>query len=186
MTRWKDAGKTKELNCSFWKINDHGPAGAETYVMKFVSEEVIDQVAEEIGESESVFEQSIQDLETNQPVLLAYLFSENFDLFTNQEREFLLFLVIVIYRSARRVNEDLATIEEEELSLIEENNWKILQGVRGRKFHERLDVFFQNYPQEDLLAFAEDALSDVEDGYVTKEGREAIFVAVKSILDCWQ
>ncbi len=153
--------------------------------MKFVSEQIIDQVAEELGASESNFERGIQDMETHQPVLLAYLFSENFSLFTDQEREFLLFLVTVIYRSAKRVNDQLATIGEEELSLKEEDNWNLLQGVRGRKFHDRLDVFFQNHPQEDLLAFVEDALSDVEDGYVTKEGREAIFVAVKSIVDCW-
>lgn len=153
--------------------------------MKFVSEQTIDQVAEELGASESNFEQAIQDMEIHQPVLLAYLFSENFSLFTDREREYLLFLVTVLYRSAKRVNEQLPTIEEEELSLMEENNWNLLQGVRGRKFHDRLDVFFQNHPQEDLLAFVEDALSDVEDGYVTKEGREAIFVAVKSIVDCW-
>ncbi|PHN04672.1 hypothetical protein [Flavilitoribacter nigricans] len=154
--------------------------------MKFVSEEVIDRVAEELGESEAVFETALNDLETSQPVLLAYLFSENFSLFTNQEREFLLFLVIVIYRSAKKVNGDLPRIEEDELSGQEENNWQLLQGVKGHKFHERLDVFFRDQPQEDLLAFAEDALSDVEDGYVTKEGREAIFVAVKSIIDCWR
>lgn len=154
--------------------------------MKFVSEQIIDQVAEELGASEVNFEQAIQNMETHQPVLLAYLFSENFSLFTDKEREFLLFLVTVIYQSAKRVEGQLPIIKEEELSLSEENNWKLLQDVKGRKFHERLDIFFQDSPQEDLLAFAEDALSDIEDGYVTKEGREAIFVAVKSIIDCWR
>lgn len=153
--------------------------------MKFISEQVIDQVAEQIGDSEAAFELTIEDMEAYQPVLLGYLFSENFSLFTNREREFLLFLVIVAYEAVKRVNGRPDAIEEEQLTLIEENNWKLLQGVRGRRFHERLDIFFQDHPQEDLLAFAEDALSDVEDGYVTKEGREAIFVALKSILDCW-
>lgn len=154
--------------------------------MKFVSEEVIDEVAEELGDSEVAFERTIQHMETNQPVLLAYLLSDNFSLFTDQEREFLLFLMIVMYEAVKQVNGIPKAISEEEISITEENNWNLLQGIRGKGFHERLDVFFQNHPQEDLLAFVEDALSDVEDGYVTKEGREAIFVAVKSVIDCWQ
>lgn len=154
-------------------------------IMKFVSEQIIDQSAEEIGASEVAFEQTIEEMETRQPVLLSYLFSDNFSLFTKNEREFLLFLVIVIYRSAVKVNGRMGMIGEEQLSVSEENNWKVLQSVRGRRFHERLDIFFQDYSQEDLLAFVEDALSDVEDGMVTKEGREAIFIAVKSIIDCW-
>lgn len=154
--------------------------------MKFVSEDVIDQVAEQLGDSEIAFERTIQDMEQHQPVLLSYLMSENFSLFTDREREFLLFLVIVIYESVKQVNGVPEALEEEQISITEEYNWSLLQGVRGKGFHERLDVFFQNYPQEDLLAFVEDALSDVEDGLVTKEGREAIFIAVKSLIDCWE
>lgn len=154
--------------------------------MKFVSEQVIDQVAEAIGTSESSFEWALQEMETRQPVLLAYLFSENFALFTEGEREFLLFLVMVVHSASVRANNDLPPITEEMISQKEEANWEMLQEVKGRKFHERLDVFFEGHPQEDLLAFAEDALSDVEDGFVTKEGREAIFVAVKSVIDCWE
>lgn len=154
--------------------------------MKFISEAVIDEVAERLGDSEVAFELAIQDMEEHQPVLLAYLLSDNFSLFTDQEREFLLFIVLVMYEAVKQMDGTPAAIAEEEISLTEEYNWNLLQGVRGKGFHERLDVFFQNYPQEDLLAFVEDALSDVEDGYVTKEGREAIFVAVKSIVDCWE
>jgi hypothetical protein len=153
--------------------------------MKFVSEQIIDQVAEEIGESEITFENTVKEMEAGQPVILSYLFSENFSLFTEGEREFLLFLVMVIYASAKRVNGDLPGVSEEALSQKEEKNWALLQNVKARNFHERLDVFFQDYPQEDLLAFAEDALSDVEDGMVTKEGREAIFIVAKSVIDCW-
>lgn len=153
--------------------------------MKFVSEQTIDEVAEELGASETAFEKTIQDMERHQPVLLAYLFSDSFALFTKREREFLLFIMIVAYEAVKQVNGVPNAIEEEQLTTVEENNWKLLQGVRGRRFHERLDVFFQQYGQEDLLAFVEDALSDHEDGLVTKEGREAIFVAVKSVIDCW-
>ncbi|MCB0630457.1 MAG: hypothetical protein R2824_00745 [Saprospiraceae bacterium] len=151
----------------------------------FVSEQIIDTVAEELGASEADFQMTLQELEEHQAVLLAYLFSDNFSLFTDKEREFLLFLVIVVYESMKRVNGVPKAISEEELSKAEEENWALLQSVKGKGFHERLDVFFQRTSQEDLLAFAEDALSDIEDGYVTKEGREAIFVAVKSVVDCW-
>ena len=47
-----------------------------------------------------------------------------------------------------------------------------------------MDVFFENYQQEDLLAFVEDSLIDDEDEIVTKVGREPMFVALKSIIDC--
>lgn len=153
--------------------------------MQFISEQLIDEVAEELGSSEAAFERTIQEMEMTQPVLLAYLFSDNFSLFSNREREFLLFIVIVIYEAVKRGHGPPPPLEDEQLSQTEETNWALLQGVRGRRFHERLDVFFQNHPQEDLLAFVEDALSDDEDEYVTREGREAIFVAVKSIIDSW-
>lgn len=154
--------------------------------MQFISERTIDEVAEELGNSEAAFERTIREMEITQPALLAYLFSDNFSLFSKREREFLLFLIIVIYEAVKRGSGPPPPLDAERLSQTEEHNWALIQGVRGRKFHDRLDVFFQHHPQEDLLAFVEDALSDDEDGYVTREGREAIFVAVKSVIDSWR
>ncbi|MFK8104727.1 MAG: hypothetical protein AB8G15_19570, partial [Saprospiraceae bacterium] len=74
------------------------------------------------------------------------------------------------------------TLEEKE-----EDNWEKLENVPAGSFRDRLDVFFKDYPQEDLLAFAEDALVEEEedsDINLTKEGKELMFVALKTIIDC--
>ena len=47
----------------------------------------------------------------------------------------------------------------------------------------KLDSFFKDYPQEDLLALVEDSIQQDEDNIVTPVGREIIFVACKSIID---
>ena len=78
------------------------------------------------------------------------------------------------------------SINEKTLGEAEERNWTLLQSSKSNNFQERLNPFFENYPQEDLLAFVEDALADEEDdGLLTREGREPIFITLKSILDCW-
>jgi len=74
-------------------------------------------------------------------------------------------------------------ITEEALSIAEETNWGKMQEVSAKKFRERLDVFFSSTSQEDLLAFIEDALLDEEEGILSKEGREPIFIILKSIID---
>jgi hypothetical protein len=65
----------------------------------------------------------------------------------------------------------------------EEDNWALLEPVKSKRFSDKADVFFKNYPQEDLLAFVEDMLTDDENTEVTKEGREPMFVALKTIID---
>lgn len=152
--------------------------------MQFIDETTIDHIAVKLGTSESDREAAIVKLEAEQPVLLAYLFSENFGAFLEREREYILFLVLVIIESikAKHPNQVL-TIEEALLSETEEENWAKMQTVKAQRFRERLDVFFKDTNQEDLLAFIEDALIDEEDGLLSKEGREPIFIVLKSIVD---
>ena len=59
-----------------------------------------------------------------------------------------------------------------------------LETVKSNNSRDRMTVFFDDSDQEDLLAFVEDALvEDDEDSVVTKEGREPIFVALKTVID---
>jgi len=152
--------------------------------MQFIDEAIIDQVAVHLGTSEEARALAIKHFETEQPIVLAFLFSENFEVFLPREREYLLFLILVVLESIKKVHgKSTPMITEEGLSIAEEANWGKMQEVSAKKFRERLDVFFSSTPQEDLLAFIEDALLDEEEGILSKEGREPIFIILKSIID---
>ena len=153
--------------------------------MKFISENIIESVAEEIGQSEEHFKNATIELQQEQPTIAGFIFSENFDLFTQAEKELLLFMVLVIFKSIKKENGDLQNPDAEDLGKKEEKNWDLLNSVTAKKFRERMDIFFENYHQEDLLAFVEDALTEEDESLVTKIGREPMFVALKSIIDCW-
>lgn len=152
--------------------------------MQFIDETTIDHIAVKLGTSDKDRVAAVDALEAEQPVLLAYLFSENFGAFLEREREYILFLVLVIIQSIKVKHPgQILPINEALLSETEEENWTKIQTVKAQRFRERMDVFFKDTNQEDLLAFIEDALIDEEDGLLSKEGREPIFIVLKSIVD---
>ena len=156
--------------------------------MRFISEELIEQVAEQLDASEASYELAIDALREQQPVLLSYFFTDNFEVFTQQEREYLLYLLLVIWEACRRSAGPFRPIGEEQISEAEERNWLLLQDAAGSSFRQKADLLFEGYPQEDLLAFVEDALSETEageaDDLVSAEGREAMFISLKTAIDC--
>lgn len=157
---------------------------------KFVSEKVIDAKAAKLGALEGDFDEIIAELKAEQPAILGYLFSDSFIILTQEEKEYLLYLSLVIFESCVEVLDGILEMSPEELEEIEEANWTQLNDAVGKSFRQKLDGFFEDYPQEDLLAFVEDSLVISEDGEeseefeVTKEGREPIFIALKTIIDC--
>lgn len=149
-----------------------------------VEEKVIDAVAEELERSPAAFEETLQEFGTEQPMLLAYLFSEEFEAFTPEERDLLLFLALVIWRSVQRSQGGpLPKVTEEDLARAEERNWEKIEEVATSNFRARADVLFSDYAEEDLLALAEDALTDDDEPGVTSEAREPLFVSLKTIID---
>lgn len=152
--------------------------------MLFVSEEIIDNTIDLLEATPEAFDHLLEKMEEEQPILLAYFFSEQFDLFTESERSYLQYLALVIWHASRKVFGQTALVTEEQISAAEDNNWEQLEQVNAHGFRERMGVFFEQTNQEDLLAFIEDALLDDEDdAIVTKEGREALFVTLKSVAD---
>lgn len=145
----------------------------------------MDKIVERFDDSESAYEKAVEQFELSQPILLSYLFSEDFEVFTSDEKEFMLLLATIIFSANQEVNGTRPQIDEKAIADAEEANWAKLEGANVSRFHERLDIFFKDYEQEDLLAFVEDALADDdEDPIVTKEAREAMFVTLKTVIDC--
>lgn len=153
--------------------------------MPFITEQLLEEAALALNDSEMVYEQAVAALQDKQPILFAYFFTENFQALTPQERDYLFYLLLVVWEAMGRAGVSAPRITEQQLSTAEEYNWGILEQSRAKGFHQRLDPFFQGYPQEDLLAFAEDALAEDEEGQATTtEGREAMFISLKTAIDC--
>lgn len=157
--------------------------------MKFVSEDIIDQVIEDLEQlGEDKYEAKMEAFSEAQPVVVAWLFSEQFDLLTEDERGFMQYLTLIAWLAFEKVNGPLEPISEDELGEAEEKNYEVLELSTAKKFRDRLNPFFENTPQEDLLAFAEEAVLEEEgesDPLVTAAGREPIFVAIKTLVDIW-
>jgi hypothetical protein len=157
---------------------------------KFVSEKIIDKHVAKLGALEGDFDEIVAELKEEQPAILGYLFSDSFLILTQEEKEYLLYLSLVIFESCVEVLDGILEMSPEELEEIEEGNWTQLNDAVGKNFRQKLDGFFEDYPQEDLLAFVEDSLviskegEESDDFEISKEGREPIFVALKTIIDC--
>jgi hypothetical protein len=99
--------------------------------------------------------------------------------------------LLVVWNAWDAVHGRQPFISPEALSEAEEKNWELLEATPAKRFRERLDVFFAHSTQEDLLAFLEDMLAEPEEDEgddaelsVSREGREPMFVLLKSVVDC--
>lgn len=151
--------------------------------MTFISEEIIDGVAEALALQPEKYELLVEEFQQKQPELMAFIISEDSSFLTEEERDHLLYLSLIIWESTKQQIADIPLIKAEEIGKAEDANWKKLEEVKARSFRERMDVFFVDYPQEDLLAFVEDTLIPDEESPITKEGREPLFVALKTLID---
>ena len=106
---------------------------------------------------------------------------------TKDEKGYIQYLSLIAWMANTKVNGTGEPASEEMIGTAEERNYEILEAANAKNFRDRLDAFFEGTDQEDLLAFAEEAVLDDEDSgpdaLVTKEGREPIFIAVKTVID---
>lgn len=159
--------------------------------MKIINEAAIDAVLEKIDTIQEDFEQYLEDFAEKQPVIMGFLDKENTSILSDEEREYMEYLVLVIYQAIEKSHKDVPEITEEELGIAEEKNWEIMEAAKAATFNDKLDAFFEGYPQEDLLAFVEDSLTeDAEDpeanmDFLTDDAREPMFVVLKSVIDAF-
>ncbi|MEY4135596.1 MAG: hypothetical protein RL386_1946 [Bacteroidota bacterium] len=158
-------------------------------MMQFVPEAVIDEVIAHLESTPEFFENALAELYQHQPALASFILSNHEGTFDEEEHTLLLFMLLVVWKSFEAVNGPQPPVAPGDLEEAEEENWEILERLPAsvKKFRERLDVLFESSRQEDLLAFVEDALlEDEEEGAlpITREGREPIFVLMKTVIDC--
>lgn len=147
-----------------------------------IQEDQIDQLLETLNDPIQV-ESAMKSLEQTAPKYMAYVFSEDSKLLQAAEQDLLTYITAVLWSTVKADNWADAGLSEEEIGEMEDKNWDLLQGAKAKTFRDRLDVFYEDYPQEDLLALVEDLLVVEEEDEISKEGRDHVFILCKTFLD---
>lgn len=133
-------------------------------------------------EDEDTLVADVSALIKDHPMIAGFLMQESNEVLTNAEKDLLWFLVVVILSTYKDKGLSINKISVETLSRAEEKNWQTYDEIKG-PYEEKIDAFFEETKEEELLAFVEDMVSIDEDSEVTTVGREVILVVCKSIID---
>lgn len=154
-----------------------------------VSNEAIEK-ALELLDNVSIVEESIIEFATEQTAFLQYLQTEGFKLLTQEERDYLQYLALVIYQAVKKDENEISPISGDLIEQWDEKCWEWMQQSVGKSMTTRLDNFFDAIDQEELLAFAEDSLVDPEEDdedqeiFQTGASREMGMVALGVFIGC--
>lgn len=149
-----------------------------------IAQQIIEAEFDRLEEAD--FEAVFTAFALEQPYLAAYLDSDDIEAFTSGEQSLLYMSAMIIYRVIKDTYGTPKAITGEEIASAEEHILELLQAQDSSIFRHRIDMFFEKTQEEDLLAFLEDMLTpeeDEDDELVTKEGREPLFVILKSCMD---
>lgn len=148
-----------------------------------ISEQTIEKSIAEIADSDTNwFEQMSED----QPVLASYLAAEDHEAFTDSETQYLYYLAVVCWKCFDSTYPEMSEVDEDSLSIREENNWNRIDSLRPAALKNIVDKYMPDYPEQELLFFLEDALQiDEEDDEhpVTKSGQIPMFVTLLTMVD---
>ena len=151
---------------------------------KPITQEAIEAIMLRLQTTPDLFSSLLDGLEREQPAIINWIFSESFDILNQEEKQYFLFLSLVIIVSISEALEIEDVIDPKRIEVAEEKNWEVFTSQSAKEFREKINVFFDAYPQEDLLAFVEDALElEQEDQVVTTIGRPPMFMALKTLID---
>ncbi len=148
-----------------------------------ITESIIDHIVEQYSKDTEHYETSLNELMDSQPALLAFLTQESSEVLTEEEKDIAWYLILIIIRACQDEDNTISELDDNFLSENEETNWEVYQETPKGSFRDRITALFENYEQEDLLAFVEDSLETDEDSPVTNVGREVIFIMAKSVID---
>lgn len=146
-----------------------------------IQEELIDQILVKVEAAD--FQQELDDFKNQYPILFSYLMNDQLASLTEEEFQLLFFDAIVMLKCFESVGKIPGEFDPKALEDKESANWNLMQNTKPIAFQEKLDVFFEETRQEDLLAFIEDSLAEDDEFAISSAAREIMFICLKSVLD---
>lgn len=145
-----------------------------------ITESALNEAAEAVSKNP---ESLVVTYSEEYPEIMAYVFSESFELLTTDERKIYEYIVYVLLHTIHQGREESPDINPEQIMDAEEQNWSSYLSTGNVGFRKKLNPFFDGYVEEDGLAFIEDILTDDDEEDLTEEGKSWIFIGSKTILD---
>jgi hypothetical protein len=148
-----------------------------------ITEAQIERIINSWEENPNEFQIASEKFISDQPALAQFLFQEDFDVLNAPEKEYLFYISLVLYTSAKSVLGQFDPVLINTIEAAEERNWETWEKTKTKVIQEKNNVFFENYEQEDLLAFVEDMVLDDEENELSYIAQEICMVAGKTIID---
>ncbi len=151
-----------------------------------ISSDQIDFIFDYLDSHVDQQEKILSQFAESQPHISAWLLGESFDVLTEAEQDYLYFLTHVIWLAVKKFRHEPDEVDGETLREAEENNWSIFEQAGNVSLEKKINLLFDETKEEDLLAFAEDALvedPDDNEQIVTKIGQEPMIIALKTVID---
>lgn len=148
-----------------------------------IKEQNINAVLDMIEEDDFDMEAAVKKIDTSLPTILSYSLSENFDLLTEEETDYFKYLGVTILIATLNNIDSIKDKSEDDIDAIEEKVWAKMELNKSKKFNERINVFFEETKEEDLMAFIEDGLTPEDNDFVSPAGRELMFVGLATMVE---
>lgn len=142
-----------------------------------ITEQSIEKVLTHIEQDETYFEAIQEQFFSINEEFISYLTEDIFKSLTEDEMNLLVFLVVIMNQSLGEEAKENG-ISMADYMDAEEENWELYEKNIKKSFRERLDPFFEQYKEEDALAFIEDSLQnddDTEEMTISNVGRDIIW-----------
>lgn len=155
-----------------------------------ISAETVERVSDWLNrlEDEAALERLIDEIAEAQPFLFAYLMAMGEGDFSEEERELLLFLGLSIYQMMKQDGAVLASVTEDHLDRLEQQNMRMLEDLADeseREFMQAASGMLRDHPQPEVLRHViEEVTTQEEEDGVRPANHGILVVFLKIVIDC--
>ena len=125
-----------------------------------------------------------------QPYLCVYLLTAGGDGFNDDEREFLHYFGIVVWKMMSKGTKSLMEISAETIEKFEKSNWDMVEYFAGEKkeidFLAHVELIMAKYNQKNVLKYVLESLMehDPDDAIIRDDKKGEMFIYLKTVVDC--
>lgn len=124
------------------------------------------------------------------PAVVAYLMTAGDNLLSEDERDLLIYLGMVVWQIVKKLSGDIPQITTDHLERAETQNIQMLEYLEGESeedFMSTIQVLIESYNQPEILRYVVEAIiEDDEDSFaIGDEAKGVMLLCIKTVIDAF-